>query len=777
MSEVLINKEIVENRKMAAKSLEEMLEKATTLKEQMIKISASTLISPKPNRMSELENKLTSLCERLHNKVRLFTNGTVTIAVAGVEKSGKSTMLKSLTGNQIDLPTDKERCTAVSCEILYAEEGEQEYLELVYYTPEELTTVVQEQLEFLRVNAPWKEGFKPELPELASINALQHYNLPTPDMLHEAHRMKFRAALDSLISAQKALSKYANRLGTNSKAEVSMLARYASHETKKQQEIEEDQALIQKIIIHTHFMGGSAALRLCDTPGVNDPNPQALKRTLKGLREETDLLILLNRPGDIPDITTDLSDFIGRLKNVDLDAPILERTIFQVNWDRSLDGDGSIADLRREKVMSYETFRPENVYDRMDVTNAADLEKFMEKVRGRLMSQLPQQDRELVQKLWDEWKTLQGEIRRDVYEEIKNTPVGVESLGDDYYKWFSRHNNRKSPGFIDRLRREFNTLTSNVTTHPALAKLNEEIKIAYKEGKERVNKYLAERVTQENYLGIKNENVSPNDVFLNELSEIMSDIVKNITEKVVELGPIVQDEVYGVISKALNDGGVAANLCPGATSKEKLSALCDRLRRSARNAYDKTDKESITFIVDNLEEFVKVGDQMSYITRYELRPALNLFDPLRWHQDRRQINNDLARNAEKLLAQSDIPGAKDDVAWLKDITKSVPPPKEAFAKELVIFLTRIKEISLKLIFAVVRPRNNDKILSLMEDFLGQASQSLSTQSSCEPGWYAGLKDKDILPLIFPERALKVRRDSQNAKEYETIIENFEKALN
>ena len=775
MSKTLINKEIVENRKMAAKSLADMLEKASTLREQMNKISASALIAPKPAKLETLRQSLSSLCERLHNKVRLFTNGTVTIAVAGVEKSGKSTMLKSLTGNHINLPTDKERCTAVSCEILYAEEGEQEYLELVYYTPEELTTVVQEQLEFLRVNAPWKEGFKPELPELTSIYALQHYNLPTLNMVVEADRMKFRDALDSLISAQKALSKYANRLGTNSKAEIGMLARYASHETKKQQEIEEDQALIQKIIIHTHFMGGSAALRLCDTPGVNDPNPQALKRTLKGLREETDLLILLNRPGDKPDVTNELSDFIGRLKNVDIDAPILERTIFQVNWDRSQDEDGSLADLRREKVMAYETFRPENVYDRMDVTNAAHLEKFMEKVRSRLMSQLPRQDRELVQKLRDEWKTLQGEIRRDVYDEIKNTPTEVESLRDDYEKWFShRHSDRA--GFIDRLRKEFNTLTSNVTTHPALAKLNEEIKIAYKEGKESINKYLMERVTPENCLDIKSTDNNPNDEFLNELSQKMSNVVKNITEKVVELGPIVQEEVYGVISRALNDGVVVANLCPGATPKEKLSGLCELLRKSARKTCDKVDQENISFIAENLEEFVKVDVQMSYITRYELRPALNLFDPLRWHQERRENNNDLARNAEKLLDQSGIPDAKKDIDWLKDITKSVPPPKEAFAKELVIFLTRIKEISFKLIYAVVRPRNNDKILSLMEDFLGQASQSLATQRSSERGWYAGLKHKDILPLIFPERALKVRQNSMNAKEYESIIENFEKAL-
>ena len=118
MNAKLINQEIVERRKGFAQDFKMMQEKAMVLLQQVSIIKQSPLITPKPEKIDILERQLASLCSRLDNKVRLFENGTITIAVAGVEKSGKSTMLKCLTG--IDLPTSVERCTAVSCEIMYA---------------------------------------------------------------------------------------------------------------------------------------------------------------------------------------------------------------------------------------------------------------------------------------------------------------------------------------------------------------------------------------------------------------------------------------------------------------------------------------------------------------------------------------------------------------------------------------------------------------------------------------------------------------------------------
>ena len=766
MTESLINNEIVQQRKTFLPELQEMHEKSQILLNELYTIKSSSLINPKPEKLDGLTQHLESLCERLRNKVRLFENGTITVAVAGVEKSGKSTMLNHLTG--IELPTADERCTAVSCEILYTAPGERQYLDLIYYTSEELMAVVNDQLEYLR-SAAWKEGKTPELPSLENIENFKHYSLPKLDDLEEIGRMKYGPALEGMSTIQKALITNANKLNTRSQDSIENLDRYASHKTVKNKEIASDQALIHKLVVHTHFKGGSESLRLCDTPGVDDPNPQALKRTLRGLREETDLLVLLNRPGRTPDITNDLAEFFVRLKQVDVDAPIRERTLFLVNWDKSQDLSGENARLRIEKIQAYDVFSRQNVYGPIDVIQDEELQRFMSEINNRLRSQLPVQDRALVQKLRDEWKSLQAEVRNSIYEEVKDIPVSSEKLDDDFHKWFSRANNGSHDGFIDRLRREFGILTRDVRLAPALKELNEEVRLACKEGSDQIKKYLEERVTIEACKDITDTVGDPARVFMSDLSQMMSEIVKNITGKVVKVGPLVQEKVVEVFCKAFDDGAVAENLFPGADAATRLKNLCARLRKQSRD-------EHVAFLIQNLEEFVVVSDQMFYITRYELRPALNMFDPLRWSQDRRQVNNDLAYNAKRILDNSGIAESDSVVKWLEDIEKSAQPAGSAHAATHAKFFNRICEISFKLILAVVRPKNNNKILALMEDFLGQASQGLSTQKSCELGWYAALKHESNLPLLFPGRAEQVRRDSERAKEYEAMIENLEKAL-
>lgn len=766
MNAKLINQEIVERRKGFAQDFKMMQEKAMVLLQQVSIIKQSPLITPKPEKIDVLERQLASLCSRLDNKVRLFENGTITIAVAGVEKSGKSTMLKCLTG--IDLPTSVERCTAVSCEIMYAEPNEREYLDIIYYTKEELSRVVEEQLAFLRKGAPWKEGHSPELPNFGDIAAFALYPLPTLADVDESSRTKYKPVLDGLHAVKKALVTELAKLGSRKEDSIANLGSYASHETKEHAVIALDQALIKKIIVHTHFEGGSTALRLCDTPGVDDPNPQALKRTIRGLREETDILVLLNRPGNMPDVTEPLANFFERLKQVDIDSPIRERTIFLINWDKKADPTGEIARLRMEKIGLHEVFPPENMRDPLDVTDKESLLAFFDELSKRLSVKLPEQDRALVKKLQDEWKTMQAEVRRSVYDEVKDLHVGVEKLSKKFHDWFSQHNNGLTPGFIDRLRSGFGRLTKGVESEPGLKELNNEVLQACKEGKEKIDAFLKENVTEENCLDKINSNIDPFDYFVSELSHTMNEIVKNITGKIVKLAPLVQEKVYQIIYEALDaDDATAELLCAGETTKDRLRSLCDKLRRQIRD-------ERVATLVANFEEFVNVNAQMSYITRYELRPALNMFDPLRWSKDRRKNNNDLARHAERILSNSSIKNAKEAIDWLKDIEKSAVPSSRDAAAEQVAFIHRICDISFKIVCAVVLPSN--KILALLDDFLSQASQSLSTQRGCEQGWYEALVHESNLPLLFPDRAEKIRAASAHAEEHKSIIANLDKAL-
>ena len=767
MDNKLINQEIVERRKRFAQDLKTVRDKAIVLLQQVSVINQSPLITPKPEKIDILERQLVSLCKRLDNKVRLFENGTITIAVAGVEKSGKSTMLKCLTG--IDLPTSVERCTAVSCEIMYVEPNEREYLDIIYYTREELSHVVEEQLAFLRKGAPWKEGHSPELPNFGDIEAFALYPLPTLTDVDENSRTKYKQVLDGLHAVKKALVTEMGKLGSRKEDSIANLGSYASHETEEYAVIALDQALIKKIIVHTHFEGGSTALRLCDTPGVDDPNPQALKRTIRGLREETDILVLLNRPGDKPDVTEPLANFFERLKQVDIDSPIRERTVFLVNWDKKADPSGDIARLRIKKIGKSEVFPPENICGPIDVMNKEALLEFTEKeLNSRLRDRLPEQDRALVKKLQDEWKTMQAEVRRSVYDEVKELPIEVEKLSDEFHDWFSQHNNGLTPGFIDRLRSGFGRLTKGVETEPGLKELNNEVLQACKEGKERIDTYLRENVTEKNCLDKINSYIDPFDYFISELSHAMDEIVKNITGKIVKLAPLVQEKVYQIIYEALDaDGATAEGLCSGDTIEDRLRSLCDKLRRKIRD-------ERVAALVANLEEFVNVNIQMSHINRHELRPALNMFDPLRWSKDRRKNNNDLAQHAERILSNSIIKNVKDDIEWLKDIEKSAAPTGRDAAAEQVAFIRRICDISFKLVCAVVLPSN--KMLALLDDSLSQASQSLSTQRGCEQGWYAALKHESNLPLLFPDRAEKIRTASAYAEEYKSMIAKLDMAL-
>ena len=112
----LLNQDIVQLRQQKVPQLEAMLESTTSLHQVLAQVMSSPLVQRKPMEGTQLLARLATLQEQLTNKVQLFRNGVITVSVAGVEKSGKTTLLKNLTGIE-DLPTADERCTSVSCEV------------------------------------------------------------------------------------------------------------------------------------------------------------------------------------------------------------------------------------------------------------------------------------------------------------------------------------------------------------------------------------------------------------------------------------------------------------------------------------------------------------------------------------------------------------------------------------------------------------------------------------------------------------------------------------
>ena len=127
----LLNQDIVQLRQQKAPQLESMLASAGDLHQVLAQVMSSPLVQRKPIEGTQLLARLATLQEQLTNKVQLFRNGVITVSVAGVEKSGKTTLLKNLTKIK-NLPTADERCTSVSCEILFADSPANEGLDIIY---------------------------------------------------------------------------------------------------------------------------------------------------------------------------------------------------------------------------------------------------------------------------------------------------------------------------------------------------------------------------------------------------------------------------------------------------------------------------------------------------------------------------------------------------------------------------------------------------------------------------------------------------------------------
>ena len=767
MNKTLLNKEIVETRKKRAPELEKMMASADNLHTVVQTVMHSPLVRQKPKEGDAYLKKLATLCETLANKVALFKNGVITVSVAGVEKSGKTTLLKNLTG--IDkLPTSDERCTSVSCEIKYVASPAQECLDIVYYSRDELLQVICAQLSYLR-NAEdlWAGNRAISLPELPTdVESFLYSSLPPKEAIAEEMRLLYEGALLQLSAIQGCIKKHANRLGTIGRDEISNLPLYASHKTSDNEFVSELQPIIRKITIHKHFIGGAEFLRLCDTPGIDDPNPQALEHTISAIKSETDLLIIANRPGNTPSITGPLSKFISNLKRLDTSAPLRDRSIFFVNWHKSVDPTGRNAEIRIQKVKENNVFASSSIYGPCDVMNANDIQQFLNHVNSRLLNDVPRQDEELIRTLTREWKSIQASVRTQVLDALRSQAPPMpeqmqRTMDDEFDRWFSRRYDTQCENprsqteyFMECLSIRIKEATRNCRSHPALEERHRQVKSIRDEKLKEIKAWIEDEASPEKCGIIINANQGdPEKVILPQLAVKMTALVQLLTAVVEEIGPVVQEEVYKVISEALGNE-VAQKLCPGNTPAECLNALCSKLESSSG------DKD-VAFITKNLREFANIPMQMRCIMRHELRPALNLFDSLRWHADRRE---------ELIKEVSGIVKEDRCKQWLSNAKlpslSDAPKSHSGFFKNL--FSTGM------LVIDEVLTSNSNKFAKLMDDYMSDASQTLVTQVCCENGWRKGLRSYGN--IILADTWTQMAAKSENSTQFAALVGSLEDAL-
>lgn len=772
MNTTLIDYDIVKNRQAKTPELKNILEKSQALLNMLEQVTSSPLVSKKPQNCEDLKNQLSSLIERLRNKVQLFSNGVITVSVAGVEKSGKTTLLKNLTGIE-HLPTADERCTSVSCEILYVEKQTDEGLNINYYTRDELLGVVQRQLTYLQKAKDLlsDERQYPWQPTPQSIEAFSSYSLPAIKEIAQEKVLKYKGALDQLTSIQHCIRQYAHKLGCSETDSILNLPKYASHKTAGNDNTSDLQPIIRKITVHKHYAEGSPFLRLCDTPGVDDPNPYALEHTFESIKSETDLLIIANRPLVTPSITGPLAEFIGNLKKLDPSSPLRDRSIFFVNWQKPVDPEQTNAKIRIAEVKKNEVFPEGAIYGPCDIMDRVAIKQFLVEINKRLRNDIPKQDKELILKFNSEWGDIKAEIRTQVLKPLRaQTPPMPEAtqtkLYDMFDKWFSKDYDSDSPKletayFMGSLNSGLNRKTATCSTHSILEKLHKEIITICKDEMAKLQKWLEENASEAACADIINGNGDPRSTILPTLGVAMTDVVEKLTAVVEDIAPVVQEEVYDVIKNALASDEITDKLCPGDTAAERLQSLCIKLKEQAIDPED----EDVNFIIRSLNNFADASIQMNCIMRHELRPALNLMDPNRWHHDRRST---LVESLSDILVSS--PLGKQCITWLKNA--GVPSTSDP-AKAHSDFYTNLCKVSFTIIQTVLLS-NSNKFEALLHDFLSDASQTLATQNRCKNGWRKGLRP--FIGIILQQESSEMLRNQENAIQFKKLVDSFESVI-
>lgn len=795
----LLNQDIVQLRQQKVPQLEAMLESTTSLQQVLEQIMHSPLVQRKPQEGAQILTRLATLREQLANKTQLFRNGVITVSVAGVEKSGKTTLLKNLTGIN-NLPTADERCTSVSCEILYAPSVSEEGLDIIYYTREELQGVVTRQLNYLQQeNDLWADGQQFTLaPAPDSIEMFAYHPLPGISALAEEKRMLYEGALSQLQAIKDCLAKHSAKLGTTGHDSLDNLNLYASHKTEDNDNVSDLQAIIRKITIRKHFAGGAPFLRLCDTPGVDDPNPQALSHTFQAIKAETDLLIIANRPGNMPSITQPLAMFLSNLKKLDTSAPLRDRSIFFVNWHRSIDPEQKNANIRIQKVHEKSVFPASSIYGPCDIMSQEAIDAFLNHINGRLRNDIPRQDNELIQNLTREWKSIQACVRTQVLDMLRDQapPMPDEMQRDLDFKldaWFDKRfdtssNRNETEYFMGCLRTRMNEKTRGCRTHATLEDLRGRVKAIRDEKSELIKNWLKENASEEKCKMMIDAHTSPEAEILPKLAEQMTELVQELTAVAEDIGPVIQDDVYQVITEALGQD-VAAQLCPGSSPAECLGALCTKLESTSRDA-------DVAFITRNLREFAGISMQMRCIMRHELRPALNLLDSFRWHADRREelikevsdmvSTVVLSDTSKKWTSNNKLWNLCDDAkspAMMGNTTQGDMCKKWLANAKLCSlsdearvhsdFYKKLFTTSMMVIDAVLSS-NSNKFAKLMEDYMADASQTLATQRRCENGWRKALRPYGN--IILAAEWSRVAGQAANAKQYAELVDNLEDSL-
>ncbi len=633
-----LSREIVENRRAKAPMLKSVTAACESFLDRLAAVRTAlqdleeTDTPEMKDHLAELDRTtadLDTLRKRAELRHARFNRGLVTISIAGLEKAGKTSFLRSLTG--IDaLPAFDERCTAVLCEIHY--DAKRSDFDLEFYTEDDFhDRVLRPALETAVSGLPEDRRAGLRLPESAAGFAT--FSLPSPESVPGGTTAyKLLKDLHELQAHFDACRQHLGRPPLPGQP-LSGLGGWVSHrpagaDTSQEDSGQEDRAArgvhlarvsaVKVCRVHTPFQGGSEQLRWIDTPGVDDPNRRARDLTLSAIAEKTDLLVVASRPGATPSAGESFHRFWDSVSRQPDEIDLMSRLLFALNWDKRVDPEGENIKIHRRYLIDAGV--PAQLFiGPFEATDPEDAAGLMDRANAHLAQHLPDQDDKAVSRLESALKHQTARVRllHDALAKTRPSDAGQQDLEtEEFHRWFHWYHGDEDSGFWADLVTLLDRSARTIAESPRIRESEEALNAIFAEEAAAIQEAIPSAQALEEFV-VRHRGENPIPHGMRTISTSFSRMINRLADEVQEFGPFMQEELL----KVLTEAGLQP-LLSGESGAERLAGLLKNFE----------GRRADSPVIEVLRETLELPRNLKYVLRYELRGAVDFCDPTLWDE-------------------------------------------------------------------------------------------------------------------------------------------------
>ena len=569
-------------------------------------------------------NKLESEKRKVVDIKQRWESGTIKIAVAGLEKAGKTTFLNNIiNGRILTLPAFAERCTATLCEV---KDSEKEKAVLSFFSESDfLKNIIIPDIEELNRDKNLEK--KIDIPN--SITSFNRIELPKESIFNTG--TSSRMILSRLRDIQSKSGEFQGLLGCpNKEIGIREVKDWVAH-NEGTSATNPKSIAIERCTVYTKIANGDEPLILLDTPGVNDPNPRARRRTLELVEKEADLLLLMSRPRNQPSPTAEFQNFVSDIRSFDSSVSVQDFQLYVLNNDKSVKDSDRYLEMHKRLLMGAPYEIPSEKIIEVDALDEDSIKKCFTKISEFLSGNLVKRDEFSIQKIRESiYKVEAGilELLEGIYKNIPADANDVDRAIPLYNEWFDE--------FWETLIKETNNLISAIRTDSAILKYHS----IMMEKLKAVSKRIFNELPSEQDLidrAKKTDGMLPHQIGSIEYAvPQINKLLNDITDSIKDFSRIVQSRFVELISKTQ-----LSVLLKGEDDKTKITNLILLLRELFEGS-DIGESE-----IDSLREILNSSNNIDRIFRWELRPAVYCVN----YQYRKMYPSDLKERIRRLYSR------------------------------------------------------------------------------------------------------------------------------